>query len=309
MASAIKTEGLTKYYGSLLRKPVVGVEDLTLDVKMGQVYGLVGPNGSGKTTTLKLLLGLIFPTRGTMTLLGRDVRDPASRQRVGFLPDGPYFYDHLNADELLSFYGGLFGLSGAELRKRSDELLEMVGMAGPERRRRIREYSKGMIQRVGVAQALINDPDVVLLDEPTAGLDPIGAMQIREIMFRLRDRGKTVFLCSHLLGEIERICDNVTILNEGRTVRQGAVQDLVEPGEDYMVEAREVDNEGEQAIRELADSIETGDGLLQAVASDQDKAVAIARQISENGGEVVSLSRRRRTLEDIFIETIRGGRE
>ncbi|MFQ5811143.1 MAG: ATP-binding cassette domain-containing protein, partial [Armatimonadota bacterium] len=156
MALAIKTEGLTKYYGSLLRKPVIGVEDLSLSVEAGQIYGLVGPNGSGKTTTLKLLLGLIFPTRGTMTILGEEARSSQARRRVGFLPDGPYFYDHLNADELLRFYGGLFGLSGAALRSRADELLEMVDMAGPERHRRIREYSKGMIQRIGVAQALIN---------------------------------------------------------------------------------------------------------------------------------------------------------
>jgi len=227
MASAIKAEGLTKYYGSLFRKHVVGVEDLSLDVESGQIYGLVGPNGSGKTTTLKLLLGLIFPTKGTMTVLGGNVRHPRARQRVGFLPDGPYFYDHLTADELLRFYGSLFGMSGAALQKRADELLEMVDMAGPDRHRRIGEYSKGMIQRIGVAQALINDPDLVLLDEPTAGLDPLGALQMREIMFRLRDEGKTVFLSSHLLWDVERICDNVTILNEGRAVRQGSVAELV----------------------------------------------------------------------------------
>ena len=250
MAPAIRTEGLTKYYGSLFRKPVVGVEDLSLNVEAGQVYGLVGPNGSGKTTTLKLLLGLIFPTRGTMAILGQAPRAPEARQRVGFLPDGPYFYDHLNADELLRFYGGLFGLSGAKLQKRIDELLEMVDMHGPERRRRIREYSKGMIQRIGVAQALVNDPDLVLLDEPTAGLDPLGALQMREIMFRLRDRGKTVFLCSHLLFDVERICDNVTILNEGRVVREGSL-----------------------------DALLAGDG-----------------------GDT------QRSLEDVFIETIRGGK-
>ncbi|MGD8237789.1 MAG: ABC transporter ATP-binding protein [Armatimonadota bacterium] len=227
MALAIKTEGLTKYYGSLFRKPVVGVEDLSLSVEAGQIYGLVGPNGSGKTTTLKLLLGLIFPTKGTMAILGREARDPQARRHVGFLPDGPYFYDHLNADELLRFYGGLFGLSGAELQSRADELLEMVDMAGPERHRRIGEYSKGMIQRIGVAQALINDPDLILLDEPTAGLDPLGALQMREIMFRLREEGKTVFLCSHLLWDIERICDNVTILNDGRAVREGSLEELL----------------------------------------------------------------------------------
>ncbi len=308
MASAITAEELTKHYGSILRKPVVGVEDLNLDVEEGQVYGLVGPNGSGKTTTLKLLLGLIFPTKGTTSVLGQQARNPQTRRRIGFLPDGPYFYDHLNADELLQFYGGLFGLSGAVLQKRIDELLELVDMAGPERERRIGEYSKGMIQRIGVAQALVNDPDLVLLDEPTSGLDPLGALQMREIMVRLRDRGKTVFLCSHLLSEVERICDNVTILSDGRTVRQGALQDLLEAAEGYRVVARGVGSEAEKAIREMADSVDTGDGLLEADVSDQDAAISIAQKIANSGAEVVSVSKSRRTLEDIFIETIRGGK-
>ena len=199
---------------------------LSIDVKQGEVFGLVGPNGSGKTTTLKLLLGLLLPTTGSVSIFGSDPRDVAVKHRIGFLPDGPYFYDHLNAVELLDFYGRLFGFSAKQRKERTDELLELVGMT-QNRHRPVREYSKGMTQRVGLAQALINDPDLLLLDEPTTGLDPLAAFEIKETVQGIRARGKTVFLCSHLLADVQAVCDRVAILNEGERVRFGSVPELL----------------------------------------------------------------------------------
>jgi len=305
MASAIRTRGLTKIYRGVVGPAVEALVDLNLDVREGTIFGLVGPNGSGKTTTLKLLLGLIFPTRGSMQALGDEVGSARYRSRVGFLPDGPYFYDHLNADELLHFYGGIFGLRGAELRRRVDELLELVDMAAPDRRRRrVREYSKGMIQRIGVAQAMINDPDLVYFDEPTSGLDPQGSLQMREIILRLRRQGKTVFLCSHLLAEVERICDDVTILNEGHTVRQGSLAELLEGEGLFSVEARQVDEACLAQVRDLAQSVQATDGSVEVVVADEPRALRIADLIRQSGGKVTVIGKRRRSLEDVFIESI-----
>jgi len=198
----------------------VGLIDLSLDVQEGQIFGLVGPNGSGKTTTIKLLLGLVFPTSGSGEIFGHPLGSLSYKQRIGFVPEGPYFYDHLNAVELLRFYGSLFGMGGAELEGRVEHLLKLVGMWG-RRERKAGNYSRGMLQRIALAQGLINDPDLLLADEPTAGLDPIGAIQIREVLIRLRDEGKTIFLCSHLLKEMEPLCDSVAILNQGVVCRHG----------------------------------------------------------------------------------------
>lgn len=302
--AAIVTEDLTKIYKGIVGTGVTALEDLNIRVQQGEIFGLVGPNGSGKTTTLKLLLGLIFPTRGKITVLGTHVRDPAYRQRVGFLPDGPYFYDYLTSTELLRFYGGLFGLGGAELNKRIDELLELVGMNDPVRRAlKIREYSKGMIQRVGIAQALLNDPEIVFLDEPTSGLDPIGSLQMREIILEMRERNKTVFLCSHLLAEVERICDHVTILHNGRTVRQGAVVDLLESAGTFAVTARDVNGGAMKKLEEAAQSVKTSEGITEAVVHSQEEALRLAGIITDAGGELLSVGRRRRSLEDVFVES------
>lgn len=214
------------YRAFMSRRSHRALNSLNIDVKQGEVFGLVGPNGSGKTTTLKLLLGLLLPTSGRVTIFGRNPRDVAVKHRIGFLPDGPYFYDHLNAVELLDFYGRLFGFSRAQRKARTEELLELVGMA-KHRHRPVREYSKGMLQRVGLAQALINDPDLLLLDEPTTGLDPLAAFEIKETIQGIKNRGKTVFICSHLLADVQAICDRVAILNEGERVRFGPVSELL----------------------------------------------------------------------------------
>lgn len=243
MATVLEMVDLTKVYKTSLKGGTLAVDKVTLAVEEGEIYGLVGPNGSGKTTTLKLLLGLLYPTGGEVFLFGKDpVRNPQIRERVGFLPEGPYFYDFLNGRELLSFYGSLLGLDGKAREKRVEELLEQVGMKEWEKEPLAR-YSRGMVQRLGLAQALINNPDLVLLDEPTAGLDPLGAKEIRELILNLKGQGKTVFLCSHLLDEVQRICDRVGILHRGKLLQEMEVASLAGRLEDVFVNLVE---EGEQ---------------------------------------------------------------
>ena len=226
--AAIGVTGLTKVFPVPLHpgRGIVAVRDLDLRVEQSEVYGLLGPNGSGKSTTLKIILGLISPTRGCTQILGRDSRSVASREAVGFLPENPYFYKYLTADETLRFFGKLCGLGGRILKKRIDELIELVGLS-LARHRRLRTYSKGMLQRIGLAQALINDPKVVVLDEPTAGVDPAGSHDIRHLIVDLKRRGITVLLSSHLLAQAQEICDRVGILADGVLVREGHLHELI----------------------------------------------------------------------------------
>ena len=205
----------------------VAVKNLNLKVYAGEVFGFLGPNGAGKTTTMNVLLGFVNATSGAAYLFGVDVREPIARQRIGYLPELTYYYKFLTAEELLRFYGRIFGLKRSVLDKRIDELLKLVELEHA-RKRPIKTYSKGMQQRVGLAQALINDPDLLILDEPTSGLDPIGRMKVREIIQRLKQMGKTVFFSSHELGEVETICDRVAIVNQGELKVEGRVSELVE---------------------------------------------------------------------------------
>jgi ABC-2 type transport system ATP-binding protein len=202
------------------------VRDLNLEVAAGQIYGLLGPNGSGKSTTLKIILGLVTPTRGQARIFARDSDQVASRESVGFLPESPYFYKFLTGEETLRFYGKLCGLRGAALKSRVEEMLALVGLTSA-RKRRLAGYSKGMLQRIGLAQALIQEPALLVLDEPTAGVDPAGAREIRDLILELKTRGITVLLSSHLLGQVQEICDRVGILANGVLVREGALSDLL----------------------------------------------------------------------------------
>lgn len=208
------------------RRSVVAVRDLNLEVAAGQIYGLLGPNGSGKSTTLKIILGLVPPTRGQAKIFGRDSDRVASRESVGFLPESPYFYKFLTGEETLRFYGKLCGLRGPALKSRVEEMLALVGLTSA-RKRRLAGYSKGMLQRIGLAQALIQEPALLVLDEPTAGVDPAGAREIRDLILKLKTRGITVLLSSHLLGQVQEICDRVGILANGVLVREGALSDLL----------------------------------------------------------------------------------
>jgi ABC-2 type transport system ATP-binding protein len=224
---AVQIDNLTKIFPVPLRRQrVTAVRNLSFEVRPGEVYGLLGPNGSGKSTTLKILLGLVTPNHGRAMIFGQDSRDYHSRRDVGFLPENPYFYKFLTAAETLRFYGKVCGMGGTLLNKRIDELIHLVGLEDA-RDRRIGGFSKGMLQRIGLAQALIQDPRLVVLDEPTAGVDPAGSHQIRDLILDLKKRGKTVLLTSHLLEQVQEICDRVGIMARGEMIREGALGDLV----------------------------------------------------------------------------------
>lgn len=224
---AVAVRGVTKVFPiPFKRRSVVALRDLNLEVSPGQIYGLLGPNGSGKSTTLKIILGLVSPTRGRTEIFGRNSNLVESRASVGFLPENPYFYKYLTGTETIRFYGKLCGLRGAGLQRRVDELLALVGLRSA-RDRRLGSYSKGMLQRIGLAQALVQEPKLVVLDEPTAGVDPAGAREIRDLILDLKRRGITVLLSSHLLGQVQEICDRVGILANGVLVREGALDDLL----------------------------------------------------------------------------------
>src|SRR5438874_4172575 len=237
--AAIHTEHLTKTYKDFWgRDKVRALDDLSLTIRRGEVFGLLGPNGSGKSTTIKLLLGLIFPTRGTASVLGSPAGDTTINERIGFLPEESYLYRFLNGEETLRFYGRLFKMDRRTLNKRVPELLDIVGLDAKARKRKLREYSKGMARRIRLAQALINNPELILLDEPTTGLDPIGTREMKDLILSLKAQGKTVLLCSHLLADVQDVCDRITILFKGKMQTLGEVRDLLQVKDITQIEAR-----------------------------------------------------------------------
>lgn len=280
---AVEITDLVKDFKTTLRRRKLrAVDGVSLRIEPGEVYGLIGPNGSGKSTTMKALLGLLAPTAGRCAIFGRDSIQVDSRHEVGFLPENPYFYKHLSGRETLRFYGRLCGLGGADLSRRVDELLELVGLADA-RDRRIGGYSKGMLQRIGLAQALIQQPRLVVLDEPTAGVDPVGSREIRDLILTLREQGITVFLCSHLLEQVQEVCDRVGIIFRGRLIREGRLEDLIAIEDQTEVVIRNAD-------AQLVGRIE------QLVASTE-------------GAELVHSGRPRTTLERLFLREINKDRD
>jgi len=258
----IETRNLTKVYRDFWgRVKVRALKALDFEVKKGEIFGLLGPNGSGKTTTIKLLLGLLFPTSGQSLVFGRDATDVAKNERLGYLPEESYLYRFLNAEETLDFYGRLFDMPRAVRRQRTFELIEMVGLDWA-RRRQLKEYSKGMVRRIGLAQALINDPELILLDEPTTGLDPIGTREMKDLILKLRDEGKTVLMCSHLLADVQDVCDRIAILYQGELKELGRVEDLLK-----MRDLTEIRASGlnEQARQEITEVIERHQGKLNSM--------------------------------------------
>ncbi len=249
---AVDIQHLVKDFRIPLRgaKPFRAVDDVSLQIRAGEVYGLIGPNGSGKSTTMKALLGLVAPSSGTCSIFGKDSLKVDSRNDVGFLPENPYFYKHLTGAETLRFYGKLCDMRGKALEQRIDELLELVDLR-QARDRRLGGYSKGMLQRIGLAQAMIQDPRLLILDEPTAGVDPIGSRQIRDLILRLRDQGKTVFLCSHLLEQVQEVCDHVGIIFQGKMVKEGKLEDLIAVENQTELILEHADSTLIHAIREL----------------------------------------------------------
>jgi ABC-2 type transport system ATP-binding protein len=237
--AAIHTEHLTKVYRDFWGRPKVeALVDLNLTIRRGEVFGLLGPNGSGKSTTIKLLLGLIFSTAGRAYVLGEPAGSTTINTKLGFLPEESYLYRFLNGEEILKFYGRLFKIPRKELNRRVPELLDIVGLDAKSRKRKLREYSKGMARRIGLAQAMINNPDLILLDEPTTGLDPIGTREMKDLILSLKEQGKTVLLCSHLLADVQDVCDRITILFRGRMQTLGQVRDLLQVKDVTQIEAR-----------------------------------------------------------------------
>ena len=224
---AVQINHLVKEFHSPFRKTKIrAVDDVSINIMPGEVYGLIGPNGSGKSTTMKALLGLLRPTMGSCYVFGKNSLKTDSRQEIGFLPENPYFYKHLSGEETLRFYAKLCGMRGKALNKHVDKMLEMVSLQDA-RKRRVGGYSKGMLQRIGLAQALIHEPRLIILDEPTAGVDPVGSREIRDLIVRLKDQGVTVFLCSHLLEQVQEVCDHVGIIFNGKIVKEGSLEDLI----------------------------------------------------------------------------------
>jgi ABC-2 type transport system ATP-binding protein len=304
---AIETEALSKdyYVGFWRPRPYRALDALSLQVEQGEVFGFLGPNGAGKSTTLKLLMGLIFPTSGTARILGQPVTTATTRRFVGFLPENPYFYDYLTAEELLAYFAGLCGIGPAERTARVARALDEVGIGG-ERRLKLRSFSKGMIQRVGVAQALVGDPTVVFFDEPMSGLDPLGRRDLRQLMLRLRDRGCTVFFSSHILSDAEALCSRVAIVAQGRLMAQGRLTDLVAfelRGWELVV--ANVSEHAKQALHGRVTSMTPLQDQRYTLELPATTATApLLAELAAAGVQIVSLTPIRSTLEDYFVSLV-----
>jgi ABC-2 type transport system ATP-binding protein len=303
---AIRIEGLTKQFASGWpgRPPATVLKGLSLTVRQGEIYGFLGPNGSGKTTTIKVLIGLIRATGGVVELLGKPAGDVPTRRRIGFLPEAPYFYDYLTAEEFLTFYGHLAGLGRQDLSRRVTRMLETVGLA-EARTRQLRKFSKGMLQRVGLAQALIHDPELVILDEPMSGLDPIGRKQVRDVILGLREQGKTVFFSTHIIPDVEMICDRVGVIVKGALLTSGRVDELMDHGHTQSVEivCRGLTAEQIPSIRGMATRVvQQGPQALIVLPKPEALEGALA-EIRTHGGTLISVTPHKASLEELFFKS------
>ena len=312
MATVVDTEGLTKDFltGFWRPRPHRGLDGLSLHIPEGGVFGLLGPNGAGKSTTLKLLVNLLWPTAGRAQVLGKPPGDVAARRRLGFLPEHPTFYDQLSAEELLTYFAGLFGYPPAERRARAARALDRVGL-GADRRRPLRQYSKGMVQRVGIAQALVNDPALVILDEPMSGLDPIGRREVRELILELRDEGRTVLFSSHILSDAELLCSRVAILARGRLVASGTLAELT-AGDGASGAARGWEIVAARMSPALIDLMKPrvrrataiADGRYSLELGPDVRPEPFVAELAAAGAALVSVAPLRTTLEDVFLERV-----
>ncbi len=274
----VETRALSKVYRDFWgRQKVRALKSLDLEIHKGEIFGLLGPNGSGKTTTIKLLLGLLFPSEGEAIVLGQNATEVSKNERIGYLPEESYLYRFLNAEETLDFYGRLFNIPADVRRERIDRLIKLVKLDAA-RRRQLREYSKGMTRRIGLAQALINEPDLILLDEPTSGLDPIGTREMKDWILELRDQGKTIVMCSHLLADVQDVCDRIAILHQGELKELGRVDELLKVEDVTQVKARGLSADCQDEIRQV---------------------------IERHQGELVSMENPTTTLEELFLSIVR----
>ncbi len=274
----VETQNLTKIYRDFWgRQKVRALNALDLEIRKGEIFGLLGPNGSGKSTTIKLLLGLLFPTAGEALVFGKKATDVSKNEKIGYLPEESYLYKFLNAEETLDFYGRLFNMTGQERRQRVNELIDQVGLTWAKRRQ-LKEYSKGMTRRIGLAQALINDPDLVVLDEPTTGLDPIGTREMKDLIVDLKEKGKTVLMCSHLLADVQDVCDRIAILYQGDLKEMGRVDSLLKVRDVTQFKAEKLPPEAVDEIQQIVD---------------------------KHGGKMLEVDNPRTTLEDLFLQIVR----
>lgn len=304
--SVIEINNLTKDYevGFWRKRKVRALDGLSLSVDGGQIFGFLGANGAGKTTTLKLLMRLIFPTGGSAQILGHDIRDVSMHQRIGYLPENPYFYDYLTAREFLDYCAQIFGQSAATRQKRAADLLARVKLDEKRWDTQLRKFSKGMLQRVGLAQSLVNDPEIVFLDEPMSGLDPVGRREVRDLIAELRDEGKTVFMCSHILSDIEVLCDRVAILKKGKLAQVGYLDELRRKTDDpNRMEVMATGTDAETLRQHLTDAEidPTPRGLRIEIASEAEieKVMTALRKV---GGKIVSVQPVKQSLEELFLE-------
>lgn len=309
MSTVIEIEHLVKDYevGFWRKRRVRALDSLSVSVNRGEIFGFLGANGAGKTTTLKLLMRLIFPTSGTAQILGHDIADVAMHARIGYLPENPYFYDYLTAREFLDYCAEIFGLSKTERRRRAADLLARVHLDEKRWDTQLRKFSKGMLQRVGLAQALVNDPEIVFLDEPMSGLDPVGRREVRDLIASLRHEGKTVFMCSHILSDIEVLCDRVAILKRGRLAHVGTLDELSRrAGETKQVEVVATAT----AAETLAPNLPQSDGIqltstasgVRIVVSDESEVDAVIAALRKVKGKLVSVQPVRQSLEELFLD-------
>ncbi|CAN5563824.1 ABC transporter ATP-binding protein [soil metagenome] len=309
MEYAVEIKNLSKDYetGFFKKKRVRALDDLTLNVRPGQIFGFLGGNGAGKTTTIKTLMRLQFPTEGSAKILGHDIADVQIHRRIGYCPENPYFYDYLTARELMEYFGELFGYDKAKRRERCEELLTAVGLDEKDWKNQLRKYSKGMLQRVGLAQSLINDPEIVFLDEPMSGLDPVGRREIRELIAGLREKGTTVFMSTHILSDIEALCDEVAILRQGKLAASGNLNDLLAGANESR--ALEINVQGIHAedIREKIEFIAgailipkpNGANIQVLDESDVEAVLAITR---DAGARLASIHPVKQSLEELFVK-------
>lgn len=307
MEYAVEIKNLSKDYetGFWKKKRVRALDDLTLNVRSGQIFGFLGGNGAGKTTTIKTLMGLIFPTTGSAKILGHDIADVQMHRRIGYCPENPYFYDYLTARELMNYFGELFGFDAAKRRDKCETLLDAVGLAEKDRSKQLRKYSKGMLQRVGLAQSLINDPELIFMDEPMSGLDPVGRREVRELIAGLRDKGTTVFMSTHILSDIEALCDEVAILRGGELAASGNLNDLLSTSGETRELEISVQNVEADTIRDHIEFISGAtltpkpSGAIIRVLDETDIA-AVLEITSKAGGHLASIQPVKQSLEELF---------
>lgn len=309
MSYIVEIENLTKDYevGFWKKKKVRALDGLTLNVEPGQIFGFLGGNGAGKTTTIKILMSLIFPSAGKAKILGHDISDVKMRSKIGYCPENPYFYDYLTARELMMYFGQLFGLDKAKSKQKTKELLTKVGLEEASWNKQLRKFSKGMLQRTGLAQSLINEPEIVFMDEPMSGLDPIGRREIRELIAELRDQGTTVFMSTHILSDIEALCDNVAILRKGKLSATGKLDDLLTAhGEEQSFEINIKGVSAETLQNSLANLVGSNvvakpNGANIQVADETD-IEKVLQEMKKAGGKLVSIQPVKQSLEELFVE-------